>query len=270
MPDLRAQVPSKEVHPVFHGLIAFVPDDTGMYTIHMSPGNAPHMPTLAVPLSRVVSGNAFPPDYVLSGPGGEAIGVWRLEGDFSLKQDNIQPPAKTTDYGYVSGTPTPIGMYEEKIRWVPHADDVFGSKDMALDLAEVHKASAVGRFPLGQLLAVFDKEEHWKDPVHKWTINNRPELAVADGVLLKLTLQLNGQPVTFLIDRDGGTKELKIESQSEVRFASYPTAPGSDFAHFIHLYDLRASSTAADPPKRGAIKSTPAPARCAPIVFCCK
>jgi hypothetical protein len=193
-----------------------------------------------------------------------------LEGGFELKQDNIDLPATKTKFDPVSGTPNPTGMYEEKIRWVPHVEDVFGSKDMALDLAELHKASAIGRFPLGQLFAVFDKKEHWDDPVHKWKINKRPGLAVADGVLLKLNLKLSAKPVIFAIDREGGPQQLKIQPQSEVRFASYPTAPGKDFEHFHHLYDLRADKTPADPPVKAGISSTPAPARCAPIVFCCK
>ena len=96
----RAQVPDNEVHLEFHGLMGFVPNAKGMYTIFASSTDAEHLATMAINLANLADDNYSLPDFVLSGPNGSGIGVWLLKGNFSVEQDNISAPsaANETDY----------------------------------------------------------------------------------------------------------------------------------------------------------------------------
>jgi len=262
---LDAQVPDKEVDVVFHGLLAFVPDDNGMNVLYVNPPDAPHMAAMAIGLSRVVVTNtSLPPDFVISGAGAEGIGVWLLKGGFTLKDTNIDAPTVPTDFTKLNPGDLP-DTYPERIRWVPHMADIFDGVNQALDLTQMSQVAAVGRFPVGQLLPIFDKDSHKTDTTHP--IHKRQSLAIADGVLLKLKLKLKAQPIVFVLQRESGPQEVSVKGATEIRFSAYPLiASTTDFAHFHHFYDLRADKSPADSP---ATPPTPEPARCPPVFFCC-
>jgi hypothetical protein len=222
------------------------------------------MATMAISLSQLDAANPALPDFVISGAGAEGIGVWVLKGGFTLTDANIDAPAGKTDSNSLKVGDDPA-KYPDRIRWVPHMDDIFDGVDQALDLTQMSQVAAVGRFPVGQLLPRFDDETHKTDKTHP--IHKRGSLAIADGVLLKLTLKLKAQPVVFVLQREDGPQEVRVKGGTEIRFASYPLKrPTADFLHFPHFYELRADKSPADPP---ATPPTPGPARCPPVFFCC-
>ncbi len=265
----QADAPARDQADIlFHGLIAFVfkKDDT-VESVFLSPDAEPHIPLIAVNTTDIDKLNASDPDLIASGDGDAGFAVWKFteatidQADFSdksLRKDMTALDLNNPDYTL--------------LRWVPSMDDIFGSLQK-VDQKEIDSAPARGKWPKGWMTPVFDELTHRTDP---WTIGNRRNTPVADGVRLRLQLSDPGRPFGILITRidpKDPTKKVDetivVKGGATIFISDYPTKipkPGNDLTHFRHYYTLRYPDKSGYDPVHGG-PPTPYPSRCAPGVF---
>jgi len=266
--DLAAASPGPtdgEVDVIFHGLIAFVPlgsaTGDGMKSVFLNPAMEEHIPFVAIGTAGVYKTNTSVPDYLVSGQNGHGLAIWRIQ-EAKLETNIADDPLH-----YDSTT---LGDDEQnfvKLRWVPFMDDITGVVE-PYDPLELANAAATADWKHGNLTPVFDSPGH---KTELWTIGERKNRPLADGVRLRAGLKDPAQPVVLSIKRNISWENIPIKGGNVIQFSAYPKtipkAVDDDLKHFVHFYQLRTVSKSGPPPKKGGGDPTPDPARCAPVVF---
>ncbi|HEX5042045.1 MAG TPA: hypothetical protein VFV75_04015 [Candidatus Polarisedimenticolaceae bacterium] len=231
-----------QVDLYLYGLYALRPKDGGFQAVFLSPSGMEHPPVVGVSTLQIAETNTSRPDLVTVPSPAQAVAVWRFE-ELEAK-DNVKTGGLVYNGDELSKDVN--GKVDEKdftkLRWVPSMTDIFGVSQV-VDDTKVASAAARMTMKTGDLKAVFDDPKHQTEP---WSVGQRKDTAMADGVCLRITLEDPGLPLGLAVKRASGDETILLKGGTTVFVTGFPTEipkKGDDHKHFPELYKLMAADS---------------------------